>query len=197
PVGACPSTTSRGRTPLAASSLSCQVAESEPTRPSRRTSTPPRRAAQQATLAPAPPGTARITAGGSVPEASGPRCRATTSVITSPTTSSAPSRTVPSLPGGPGRRDACRQAYVAPDRGQVRGERGAVGATDQMAEQERGDPLPRDPLRLACAQRLVEHPRVHPGIQLLVLGNGVGHDQRRLRPAERTLRPHDPRHLLR
>ena len=79
-----------GRTPHAASSRSCHAAASAPTRPSSRTSAPPQRAAQQATLAPAPPGTVRIAAAVSVPEASGPRCRATTSVTTSPTTSSAP-----------------------------------------------------------------------------------------------------------
>jgi hypothetical protein len=87
-----------GAYPEAASSRSCHAAESAPTLPSSRTSVPSRRAAQHATLAPAPPGTVRIAAVVSVPDASGPRCRATTSVTTSPTTRRAPPGAPPRSP---------------------------------------------------------------------------------------------------
>ena len=43
--------------------LPCQSADSAPTRASSRTSRHPERAAQQATLAPAPPGSVRIAGG--------------------------------------------------------------------------------------------------------------------------------------
>lgn len=89
-VGTSSSTASRQRTPARRSASRCQTARSAPTRASSRTSRQPERAAQQATLAPAPPGRVRIRAEVSVPWTSAVACRATTSVTTSPTTSRPP-----------------------------------------------------------------------------------------------------------
>mgnify|MGYP006170412417 CR=1 FL=1 len=90
PVGASGSTAIWGRTEARRSVSSCHAAASAPARPRKRTSRHPQCAAQQATLAPAPPGTVRIAATVSVPGARGARWRATMSVTTSPTTRRAP-----------------------------------------------------------------------------------------------------------